>query len=153
MWIISSTRVFLLPTSNSVKFLQNQLNNHNITSIPQRPLKDGLRLRFRTVCPQIRRQYNDKLTRNPRVLSGSALDALKEFYADRDARLQKFEDLKTVAEADADASAAPKVLSMDAFAEDWNESQFWVRVTGSLIPFLKEVFEIGAEEVEGVNRD
>jgi len=58
-----------------------------------------------------------------------------------------------VAEADADASAAPKVLSMDAFAEDWNESQFWVRVTGSLIPFLKEVFEIGAEEVEGVNRD
>ena len=65
-----------------------------------------------------------------RGLSGSALDALKEFYADRDARLQKFEDLKAIAEADADASAAPKVLSMDAFAEDWNESQFWVCVTG-----------------------
>jgi hypothetical protein len=57
------------------------------------------------------------------VLSGSALDALKEFYADRDARQKQFEDLKTVAEENA-AKGVP--LTMDAFAEDWNESQFWV---------------------------
>ena len=56
------------------------------------------------------------------VLSGSALDALKEFYAERDAHQQKFEDLKQRAEEQADG--AP--LTMEAFAEDWNESQFWV---------------------------
>jgi len=56
------------------------------------------------------------------TLSGSALGALKEFYADRDARLKQFEDLKAVAEDEAEG----RVLSMDAFAEDWNESQFWV---------------------------
>lgn len=58
-----------------------------------------------------------------RVLSSSTLDALKEFYADRDARLKQFEDLKNVAEENA-AKGIP--LTMDAFAEDWNESQFWV---------------------------
>jgi hypothetical protein len=56
------------------------------------------------------------------VLSGSTLDALKEFYADRDARLKQFEDLK----AGAEENASERILSMDAFAEDWNESQFWV---------------------------
>ncbi|KAG4439552.1 hypothetical protein IFR05_004951 [Cadophora sp. M221] len=56
------------------------------------------------------------------VLSGSALSALKEFYAERDAREKQFEDLKAEAEKNATSSAP---LSMDAFAEDWNESQFW----------------------------
>ncbi|ESZ96777.1 N(6)-adenine-specific DNA methyltransferase [Sclerotinia borealis F-4128] len=55
------------------------------------------------------------------ILSGSALDALKEFYTDRDAHQQKFEDLKQRAEDQADGVP----LSMDAFAENWNESQFW----------------------------
>ncbi|KAK0101530.1 hypothetical protein ONS95_006697 [Cadophora gregata] len=54
------------------------------------------------------------------VLSGSALSALKEFYAEREARKERFEDLK--AEAGNNATSS---LSMDAFAEDWNESQFW----------------------------
>jgi hypothetical protein len=48
---------------------------------------------------------------------------LKEFYADREARLKQFEDLKTVAEENAERGVP---LTMDAFAEDWNESQFWV---------------------------
>jgi len=56
------------------------------------------------------------------MLSGSALDALKEFYADRDARQKQFEDLKAHAESDA---AGQTSLTMDAFAENWNESQFW----------------------------
>ncbi|PMD20508.1 hypothetical protein NA56DRAFT_749481 [Hyaloscypha hepaticicola] len=56
------------------------------------------------------------------ALSGSTLNALKEFYADRDARLKQFEDLKTVAEQNAERGVP---LTMDAFAEDWNESQFW----------------------------
>ncbi|KAF2685884.1 hypothetical protein K458DRAFT_336727 [Lentithecium fluviatile CBS 122367] len=53
-------------------------------------------------------------------LSGGALDALKKFYGERDARLKQFEDLKTKAEDEFEGK-----LSMDAFAEDWNASQFW----------------------------
>ncbi|KAK4981371.1 Protein-lysine N-methyltransferase efm5 [Elasticomyces elasticus] len=54
-------------------------------------------------------------------LSASALDALKDFYGERDARLQQFEDLKNQAEDD----FGTKPLSMEAFTEDWNASQFW----------------------------
>ena len=61
--------------------------------------------------------------RNRRVLSGSALDALREFYTDRDARQKQFEDLKAVGEESASSSLP---LSMNAFQENWNESQFWV---------------------------
>lgn len=61
------------------------------------------------------------LTRHS-VLSSAALDALQEFYADRDAREKLFEDLKSAGEDEAGKSS----LTMDAFAEDWNESQFWV---------------------------
>ncbi|KAF2702700.1 hypothetical protein K504DRAFT_419905 [Pleomassaria siparia CBS 279.74] len=53
-------------------------------------------------------------------LSGGALDALKEFYSERDAQLKKFEDLKAQAEEDLQGK-----LSMEAFQEDWNASQFW----------------------------
>ncbi|KAM3083187.1 Protein-lysine N-methyltransferase efm5 [Clarireedia jacksonii] len=49
------------------------------------------------------------------VLSGSTLDALKEFYADRDAQQQRFEELRRKAEEQADAP-----LSMEAFAEDYS---------------------------------
>ncbi|KAH8724633.1 putative N6-adenine methyltransferase-domain-containing protein [Phaeosphaeriaceae sp. PMI808] len=53
-------------------------------------------------------------------LSGSALDALKEFYGERDARQKKFEELQNRAEDDFEGK-----LSMEAFTEDWNASQFW----------------------------
>ncbi|OAL45998.1 hypothetical protein IQ07DRAFT_590785 [Pyrenochaeta sp. DS3sAY3a] len=53
-------------------------------------------------------------------LSSGALDALKEFYGERDARNKQFEDLKSQAENDFEGK-----LSMDAFTEDWNASQFW----------------------------
>jgi hypothetical protein len=56
------------------------------------------------------------------VLSSSALDALKEFYAERHARNDEFAKLQ----AKAEALHAAGQLSMDAFTEDWNESQFWV---------------------------
>lgn len=55
-----------------------------------------------------------------RQLSGDALSALKEFYGERDARQKQFEALKNQAEDDFDGK-----LSMDAFTEDWNVSQFW----------------------------
>jgi hypothetical protein len=58
-----------------------------------------------------------------RQLSLGALDALKEFYKERDDQLKKFEDLKAQAEADLDAK---EKLTMDTFQEDWNHSQFWV---------------------------
>lgn len=58
-----------------------------------------------------------------RQLSGAALEALKEFYADRDAREKQFEDLKS---ASISEETKNKSLTMEAFAENWNESQFWV---------------------------
>ncbi|KAJ9134734.1 Protein-lysine N-methyltransferase EFM5 [Pleurostoma richardsiae] len=60
----------------------------------------------------------------PLTLSSHALDALKDFYADRDARAKQFEQLKAVAEDEA-SSREQQPLSMEAFTEDWNESQFW----------------------------
>ncbi|QPG93871.1 hypothetical protein C2857_003237 [Epichloe festucae Fl1] len=54
----------------------------------------------------------------PVVLSAHALAALAEFNAERDAHQSKFNELKAQAEQDTP-------LSMEAFAEDWNESQFW----------------------------
>nr|XP_036582330.1 nadh-ubiquinone oxidoreductase 39 kda [Colletotrichum truncatum]KAF6790990.1 nadh-ubiquinone oxidoreductase 39 kda [Colletotrichum truncatum] len=58
----------------------------------------------------------------PLTLSSHALAALAEFNAEKDAHQEKFEKLKAQAEANA-AGGAP--LSMEAFTEDWNESQFW----------------------------
>lgn len=55
-------------------------------------------------------------------LSGNALAALQEFYTERDDRQKRFEELKSAAE-DQHSTAR---LSMDAFTEDWNASQFWV---------------------------
>jgi cyclophilin family peptidyl-prolyl cis-trans isomerase len=56
------------------------------------------------------------------VLSSSALDALKEFYAERHAHNEELAKLQ----AKAEALHAAGQLSMDSFTEDWNESQFWV---------------------------
>ncbi|KAF2176388.1 hypothetical protein K469DRAFT_723235 [Zopfia rhizophila CBS 207.26] len=56
------------------------------------------------------------------LLSAGALDALKEFYEERDTRQEQFADLKAKAENDFDGKGK---LSMEAFTEDWNASQFW----------------------------
>lgn len=58
-----------------------------------------------------------------RTLSSHALAALAEFNAEKNQHRSKFEKLQNEAETNA-------VISMDAFTEDWNESQFWV---GTLI--------------------
>lgn len=82
-----------------------------------------------------------------RTLSSHALDALKDFYTERDARAKKFEELQAEAEERAKAaaegtaasssggagSALTYPLSMETFGEDWNESQFWVRATRLLL--------------------
>ena len=54
-------------------------------------------------------------------MSAGTLDILKEFYNERDTRQKAFEDLKAQAEDEFDS----KSLSMEAFTEDWNASQFW----------------------------
>ena len=59
--------------------------------------------------------------RRDRTLSAHALAALAAFNADKDEHAKKFDKLKAEAEADGP-------LSMEAFTEDWNESQFWVGV-------------------------
>lgn len=56
-----------------------------------------------------------------RQLSGAALDALKGFYAERDARRKHFHELESKAEKDLSHDG----LSIEAFDEDWNASQFW----------------------------
>ena len=77
------------------------------------------------------------------VLSSTALDALKEFYADRDARQQQFEDLRSAAEKG--SAQRQQQLSMEVFAEDWNESQFWVLFSFSLLYFLYRDLQVGWE--------
>ncbi|KAI5925616.1 putative N6-adenine methyltransferase-domain-containing protein [Camillea tinctor] len=98
----------------------------------------------------------------PLTLSGTALAALSEFYAERDAREEKFEKLRARVVAataaddsvnevpDDDAAAAVVVpdvegeISMEAFGEDWNESQFWYDdETANL--FARELLD-GADE-------
>lgn len=82
----------------------------------------------------------------PRTLSSHALDALKDFYTERDEKTKKFEELKAAAqerldaatEADAAAALEAKLtypLSMSLFGEDWNESQFWVRASSGFASF------------------
>ncbi|KAF9639431.1 hypothetical protein BFW01_g11237 [Lasiodiplodia theobromae] len=56
-------------------------------------------------------------------LSAHALSALEEFLGERDQRAKQFEDLKTAAEDEFGKSSQP--LTMEAFTEDWNASQFW----------------------------
>ncbi|KAF2459510.1 putative N6-adenine methyltransferase-domain-containing protein [Lineolata rhizophorae] len=51
-----------------------------------------------------------------------ALDALKEFYNERDSIQRQFEELKNQADTEFTAS---RTLSMSAFTENWNASQFW----------------------------
>ncbi|KAI1809094.1 putative N6-adenine methyltransferase-domain-containing protein [Poronia punctata] len=53
------------------------------------------------------------------TLSSDTLAALQEFYAERDRHAEKLEKLK----ARVDNPEAQ--LSIHAFSEDWNESQFW----------------------------
>ncbi|KAJ4415561.1 Protein-lysine N-methyltransferase efm5 [Gnomoniopsis sp. IMI 355080] len=72
-----------------------------------------------------------------KTLSSHALDALKEFYTERDARAKRFEELQAEAEeraragGEGTAASGPAAsglkypLSMEMFGEDWNESQFW----------------------------
>ena len=70
--------------------------------------------------------------------------ALAEFHAEKDAHERNFEKLRTGAAPRAGAGlgvvepededpiagdADDEPLSMAAFTEDWNESQFWVRKT------------------------
>lgn len=88
-----------------------------------------------------------KITLFPRSLSSSALAALQVFYAERDENARKYAALQQVVSAvdddddDDDGDGATPVdevavkdppaadageLSMDIFAENWNDSQFWV---------------------------
>jgi pyrroloquinoline quinone (PQQ) biosynthesis protein C len=64
-----------------------------------------------------------ELTPAARVLSSHALQALAEFNAEREAQAKELERLMSQA-AVKDAQEAP--ISIESFAEDWEESQFWV---------------------------
>ncbi|MCJ1324632.1 hypothetical protein MMC10_001294 [Thelotrema lepadinum] len=56
-------------------------------------------------------------------LSGSALAALQDFYAEKDTQEKRFAAMKA-------AITKNDKLSMDMFSEDWNASQFWVPLQG-----------------------
>ncbi|MCJ1421573.1 hypothetical protein MMC32_007937 [Xylographa parallela] len=68
-------------------------------------------------------------------LSGNALAALQEFYNDRDAQQNRFQELKLATE-----SKSQQKLSMDMFTEDWNASQFWYNDETALI-LAKEILD------------
>ena len=55
-------------------------------------------------------------------LPSDTLAMLNEFMAEKDAKQKHFESLKDQAESD---FAKSKQLSMEAFGEDWQASQFW----------------------------
>lgn len=57
---------------------------------------------------------------NNSTLSSHALEALRAFEAEREEHQAKFQKLQ------AEAESNNSLLSIDTFAEDWNESQFWV---------------------------
>lgn len=59
-----------------------------------------------------------------RALSSHALEALAQFNAERDARVDEFERLK----AQVEERARKGAFSIESFTEDWNESQFWVKI-------------------------
>ncbi|KAI0122310.1 N(6)-adenine-specific DNA methyltransferase [Daldinia grandis] len=81
-------------------------------------------------------------------LSSHALAALQEFYGERDARVDKFEKLKSVAEDERVAVSQP--LSMDAFTEDWNKSQFWYSDETAMLYAKKLLEDIREDEVIAV---
>lgn len=55
------------------------------------------------------------------VLSSHALAALQQFKAEEDARIKHFEELKTKSQEQFDK----RQVTIDAFQEDWQLSQFW----------------------------
>lgn len=57
------------------------------------------------------------------VLSGQALGALQDFYAERKKELDAFEQLRSTTSHE----TKPATYSISAFKEDWNASQFWVK--------------------------
>lgn len=56
-------------------------------------------------------------------LPGDTIAALQEFYTERELSAKRFEELK------AGLEGRPQILSMNMFTEDWNASQFWVRIS------------------------
>jgi len=48
---------------------------------------------------------------------------VQDFYAERDRREKRFQEMKDAAEP----QNAATYWSMEMFSEDWNASQFWVR--------------------------
>ncbi|KAI8301595.1 hypothetical protein K4K61_008665 [Colletotrichum sp. SAR11_59] len=98
-------------------------------------------------------QLNMDSDDEPLTLSSHALAALAEFNAEKDAHQEKFEKLKAQAEANA-AGSAP--LSMEAFTEDWNESQFWYSdetanlIAGQLLEGAGEGMTIGVVSAPSV---
>ncbi|KAI5806271.1 putative N6-adenine methyltransferase-domain-containing protein [Geopyxis carbonaria] len=57
-------------------------------------------------------------------LSSSTLDALKAFMSERDEQQKRFEELKAAAEDQHDQKSQ-RIVTMEDFEEDWQQSQFW----------------------------
>ncbi|PUU79682.1 putative N6-adenine methyltransferase-domain-containing protein [Tuber borchii] len=56
-------------------------------------------------------------------LSSAALEALNSFLVEKDERQKRFEDLKATLEKEYEERQ--KIVSMEDFEEDWQQSQFW----------------------------
>lgn len=73
-------------------------------------------------CVRVCKVLCTSITFLPSQLSGRALEALADFYSERDSEKQRLEQLRIAAER----QGGDTKLSMGAFTEDWNASQFWV---------------------------
>jgi 16S rRNA G966 N2-methylase RsmD len=56
-------------------------------------------------------------------LSSAALEALNSFLVEKDERQKRFEDLKATLEKEYEERQ--KIITMEDFEEDWQQSQFW----------------------------
>lgn len=81
-------------------------------------------------------------------LSSPALEALNQFFRERDEQATLLEEVRRKAVLDEEAARGKLVITMDAFAEDWQHSQFWYD-DATAEAFAEELCE-GATEVTNI---
>ncbi|RPA98931.1 hypothetical protein L873DRAFT_1000475 [Choiromyces venosus 120613-1] len=76
-------------------------------------------------------------------LSSVALEALNSFLAEKDQRQKRFEELKATLEKEYEERQ--KIITMEDFEEDWQQSQFWYdSATAELL--AEEILDGATEE-------
>ncbi|KAH7253459.1 putative N6-adenine methyltransferase-domain-containing protein [Fusarium redolens] len=149
-----SQNFYDLPPATEKEKREEKKYIHVLDEFKEDPAKPSHKTFYRIEAPSLRNRpciktenirFNDSIPMSfddeePISLSSHALAALAEFHAEKDAHEKTFEKLRTGAAPRAGAGlgvvepededpiaedADDQPLSMAAFTEDWNESQFW----------------------------